>query len=78
MDYELHYNQLSNLENLFPYIVQKIELLWGNRECETYLKSLFIDARGGRSGFPPDILSELNVLLDTHVHLYQFSAKNII
>lgn len=43
----------------FPRVLQRITLSWGDAECDTILSDLIIDDRGGRQGFPADVVNEL-------------------
>ena len=37
--------------------------MWGDTEgLRAYFDELFIDRRGGRRGFPPDVLNDLRIL----------------
>ena len=47
----------------FPRIANSIADLWCRvPQCEQYLDSLILDARGHRTGFPPDVAKELLAL----------------
>ena len=46
-------------EEKFPRIVEKIAVLWGSPQMAKYFAELLFDDRGGREGFPPDIMTEL-------------------
>jgi hypothetical protein len=46
-------------EEKFPRIVEKIGVLWGSPQMAKYFTELLFDDRGGRQGFPPDIMTEL-------------------
>ena len=57
------------LERLFPRIADKIAETWPRADCARYIDSLLVDTRGGRQGFPPEVVSELfllHALLDDH------------
>jgi hypothetical protein len=44
----------------YPHVYTKLELLWGEPECEKYLNSLVISNReGNRAGFPEVVMIEL-------------------
>ena len=53
-------------EEKFPRIVEKIAVLWGSPQLAKYFSELLFDDRGGREGFPPDIMIELFRLSNFH------------
>src|SRR5689334_14559401 len=53
-------------EELYPRIVEKIAVLWGSPQLSKYFNELLFDDRGGRAGFPPDIMTELFRLSTFH------------
>jgi hypothetical protein len=48
----------------YPHIVESVCLMWGGREADAYLNKLVIDTRGGRKGFPRDVMDDLIVLVE--------------
>ncbi len=48
----------------YPHIIESICLMWGGREADAYLSRLVIDTRGGRKGFPRDVMDELLILVE--------------
>ena len=62
----------SALEIQFPRILEKIIVLWGNRELDPFLTKLMVDERGDREGFPSDVMSELMFLSTLHNVAYPF------
>ena len=49
----------------FPRVANSIARAWDDAEAlRAYFDSLLVDRRGGRQGFPPDVLSELLTLHD--------------
>ena len=55
----------------FPHIGEKLQLLWGTPELPKYMNGLFQDTRDGqRRGFPFDILMSLQSLADVHKRAY--------
>lgn len=52
----------SHLEANFEHILTKIELLWNKPELHDYFSDLLIDKRGGRKGFPQEVLNEIIML----------------
>jgi len=52
--------QLQKTKELFPRIVDNLELLWGYPEFEAYLNSLTSETREvKRQGFPKEVAEEL-------------------
>jgi len=57
------------LERQFGRIAEKIAETWPRTDCARYIDSLLVDERGGRQGFPPEVVSELfllHALLEDH------------
>jgi len=52
------------LEQKYERILQKIDALWDTAEIDAYFTDLVIDARGGRQGFPKDVLNDILILRD--------------
>lgn len=52
-DYPIH------LEQQFDRILSKIESLWDTPDIYDYFGDLLIDQRGGRQGFPQEVLNEI-------------------
>ncbi|MDD2918354.1 ankyrin repeat domain-containing protein [Rhodoferax sp.] len=50
------------LEQHHDRLLIKIDELWDTPEIDDYLSDLLIDKRGGRKGFAPDAVKELNAL----------------
>jgi len=48
----------------YPHIVESVCLMWGGREADAYINRLVIDTRGGRKGFPRDVMDDLLVLAE--------------
>ncbi len=47
----------------YPRIANSLAAMWEDTESlRAYFDELFIDRRGGRRGFPPDVLNDLRVL----------------
>ena len=57
---------VSALEKGFPRVVDKILLMWGAKEFPEFLSTLIIDTRGGRQGFPFEVIQELMFLQEIH------------
>lgn len=48
------------LSDRYPRIVNNLSKVWEKTlACHDYLDSLILDDRGGRQGFPPDVMLEL-------------------
>lgn len=55
------------LARQFPRIVNRFALVWPDAVLtESYFDSLMIDSRGGRKGFPPEVMDELIQLRLVH------------
>lgn len=54
------------LEAQYARIFNRIIELWGNFELEDYFGELMVDKRGGRQGFPPDVLNDILTLARIH------------
>jgi ankyrin repeat protein len=52
------------LEQKYERVLQKIDELWDTSEIDAYFSDLIIDTRGGRQGFPKDVLDDIIVLRD--------------
>ncbi len=48
----------------YPHIVESVCLVWNSREADAFLSKLVIDTRGGRKGFPRDVMDDLLVLAE--------------
>ncbi len=51
-----------NLETKFARIFNTVVSMWGTPELDVYFRSLFLDDRGNRRGFPDEVLNELGML----------------
>lgn len=51
-----------HLEEKFDRILTRIEFLWDTPEIHDYFSDLLIDKRGGRQGFPPQVLADIITL----------------
>lgn len=59
------------LSRKFPRIVNRLAQMWlSESQCRRYLDSLVMDERGGRQGFPLDIVIELGNLLSYYDELH--------
>lgn len=53
-----------HLEREYERILIKIEALWDTSQIHDYFSDLLIDKRGGRKGFPADVLADIIRLRD--------------
>jgi hypothetical protein len=61
------------LARQFPRIANRLCELWKRpAQCEGYLKTLIMDERGGRKGFPPEVATELSTLSQHYATLYPY------
>lgn len=67
---------LSEIERRFPHVAESVVQRWGKPEALRYLDSLMMDSRGGRQGFPFEVLQELMLLRDVHVLNYGGPRKS--
>jgi uncharacterized protein len=56
----------SQLERLFPHVLNRIAALWDEPEVDAYFEELMVDNRGGRKGFPPAVVQEIFFLSNLH------------
>ncbi|HEY8118919.1 MAG TPA: ankyrin repeat domain-containing protein [Methylophilaceae bacterium] len=54
------------LEARYDRILVKIEELWDKPEVEDYFSDLILDKRGGRQGFPKDVMEDIVMLKGIH------------
>jgi uncharacterized protein len=57
------------LEARFKRILDKIAELWGTPMLDAYFEDLLIDKRGGRQGFPSDVMRDIFFLNGLHEKL---------
>lgn len=50
------------LEQHHDHILRKVDGIWDQPEVDDYLNDLLIDKRGGRKGFAPQAIKEINAL----------------
>lgn len=70
----MKYPQFEALGRAYPYaleekyerILRKIAALWCSPEIDDYFTSLILDTRGGRQGFPMDVLADISRLREFH------------
>jgi hypothetical protein len=60
------------IERGFPRIAEKIKELWGKRALDDYFAKLVVDERGGRQGFPPDVLTAILEVARLHTAQHRF------
>ena len=61
------------IEQRFPRIAGTIRERWGKRVLDDYFGKLVIDDRGGRQGFPPEVLSAIMEV--ARLHADQFGLR---
>jgi hypothetical protein len=54
------------INSCFPRISDKIELLWGSVELHKYFEQTLYADRGGRAGFPQDVMVALGEIASEH------------
>jgi tankyrase len=62
--------QTSFIEEKYPRICQQLALMWGHPELEKWFEKMWIDDRGTRQGFPPEVMSELMFVSSLHQVAY--------
>ena len=60
---------LSIIWEQYPRIGEKISMMWGYAELQTYLGTIILDERGGRAGFPKPVLAALMEVQSRHAKL---------
>lgn len=66
------------LEEKYARIFNRIMDLWGLEELEEYFADLMVDKRGGRQGFPPDVLNDILTLSRIHGRILELqNAKRV-
>jgi ankyrin repeat protein len=58
-----------NLESKYPRVFERIMLMWGTSELGPYFNGLFVDDRGGRAGFPAEVMHDILMLSRLHERL---------
>lgn len=54
------------LESDYPALLDRMQLLWGTPEFDTYTGELMLSNRSGRQGFPIQVAMELFHLTELH------------
>jgi hypothetical protein len=70
-------SDISLIVEKYARIGDRITLLWGSAELQTYLNNLILDERGGREGFPPPIASAILRIYTAHSKLIVEDHKNV-
>ena len=66
-DDEIFEIERNVLKSQMPRLFKQFELLWGYpKEFDKWISTLWIDDRGDRQGFPPDVMSALIRLSNLH------------
>ena len=67
----------SALATKFARIANNFAMMWDQlTECRFYFDELFTDRRGGRQGFPPDVLQDLIRLRELHASLFPLESSS--
>ena len=64
------------LEQRFARIVNRIAELWLTPQLDRYFEELLMDRRGGRQGFPADVMTDLMALYAKHTSIVAANAKD--
>lgn len=65
------------LSRRYPRIVNKLAALWlAESPCRRYLNSLMLDERGGRQGFPLELVVELSNLRNYYDELHPVRSES--
>lgn len=67
----------THLETGYPRVFNEIINKWGSPELEAYLEDLFMDKRGGRQGFPPDVMNDILTLSRIHEHVQNLKMAGV-
>jgi hypothetical protein len=59
-------HDISLILEQYPNVGKKIAQLWGSVDLHNYLNSIVFDERGGRHGFPENIVSALFRVSEAH------------
>jgi hypothetical protein len=65
----------AELEAKYIRIFNRIMELWETVELEEYLSELMVDKRGGRQGFPPDVLNDILTLSRIHGRILELDQR---
>jgi len=57
----------------FPRIAERIRALWGNAILDDYFAKLVLDGRGGREGFPPEVMEAILEVALLHSQRFGFT-----
>jgi hypothetical protein len=60
------------IANNFPRIAEQIQALWGKSALDDYFARLVIDERGGRAGFPLEVLQAILEIARLHRGRFHF------
>lgn len=52
----------NKLDERYPRLLERIAELWGTKQLDPFLNDLLYDTRGGRQGFPMEVMLELMFL----------------
>ena len=63
------------IERSFPRIAAVIRALWGHGTLDDYFAKLVVDDRGGREGFPPEVMEAILEVALLHSQRFHFSQS---
>jgi len=70
--------RLSIIWEQYPRIGEKISMMWGYDELQKYLRTIILDERGGRLGFPEPVLAALLEIHRRHAKIVLATKRGII
>ncbi len=70
-------NYPNALEERFERILIKIEQLWDKPQIHAYFSELIIDGRGGRQGFPKEVMEDILSLRQIRESQYIHEAERV-
>jgi hypothetical protein len=63
----------NELARAFPRIANRLCALWKRpAQCDAYIRTLIMDERGNRKGFPPAVAKELTALATHYASVYPY------
>lgn len=68
---------LTAVEAEHPQIAARIAAIWGEPECDTYLRRLLVQDREGRAGFNVHVFSALAGLQEMHDLFYPKAETDV-
>lgn len=56
----------NSLARGYPHVLNRLMQLWATPEFDPYMQDLMVDKRGGRQGFPLEVVAELMFMGELH------------